>query len=366
MLSTKCYDQYGLPIVHLTQWDSNVVLKLYNYKLGTAPIVHFSKENDESSKAVFSTIEDEIVSVVVPNILLTEPGMLDVCVFQYDTKTDDGHVVRRYKIPIAVKPKPDDYEYIDNTDVIELSTLSARLEALIQEATDTINIKISELETDYNTQVQDIKDAIAEDVDNLDTSIAENRDKLESDITESRTGLEKDVDKALQKMLASVSDGSPRGIFSDPAELAELPAGVYLYINPESEDNGYAFWWDGTDATKLVYYAGMVVNDRSITYEMLTDELKHNAVETVVSYTLPVEDWDDSTQELDVSDDYDVTSNTRADVNLGSAAFNQLVQDGCFGINIENEDGTLIANAFGNVPTDDVAIQITLREVKQG
>ena len=99
---------------------------------------------------------------------------------------------------------------------------------------------------------------------------------------------------------------------------------------------------------------------------MLTDELKHNAVETVVSYTLPVEDWDDSTQELDVSNDYDVTSNTRADVNLGSAAFNQLVQDGCYGINIETEDGTLLANAFGNVPTDDVAIQITLREVKQG
>ena len=113
-----------------------------------------------------------------------------------------------------------------------------------------------------------------------------------------------------------------------------------------------------------MYYAGIVVNDRTITYEMLTDALKHQVVETTISYTLGVESWDNSTQEIDVSDDYSVTSKTRADVRLGSAAYNQIVQDGCYGINIENEDGTLIANAFGNIPTDDVAIQITLREVK--
>lgn len=355
MLSNKCYDQYGLPISHLTQWDSNVILKLHNYKLGAAPVVHFSNENDESSKTVFSTIDNEVVSVVVPNILLTNAGMLDVCVFQYDSETDDGHVVRRYRLPIAAKPKPDDYEYVDNTEVIELSTLSIRLEALIAEATATIDVKIGELKNSYDTQVEEIKDAIADDARDLNESI-----------TESRTSLKNDVDNALQTMLASVSDGSPRGIYSDEAELMEQPAGIYLYINPNSEDNGYAFWWDGASTTKLVYYAGMVVNDRTITFDMLTDSLKKIVSESVVSRVLLADSWSDSVQEVDVSADYNVTENTKADIRFDSEAYNQIVMDGCWGIYIqtnENNDNKLIAHALGNTPTKDVTIQINLREV---
>ena len=356
MTSNKCYDQYDFPITHLTQWDSNVILKMHNYKFDTAPIVHFFTENSATSKTVRATLENEVVSVVVPNSLLLEPAILDVCVFQYDSATDDGHVVRRYKLPIAAKPKPDDYEYVDNTEVIELSSLGIRLEALIAEAEGAVDVKIGELEAAYNQKVQDIKDDIADDVRNLNQSIASNRNKLETDI-----------DNTLQSMLASVSDGSPRGIFSDVAQLSESPTGIYLYINPQSDDNGYVFWWDGQTTTKLLNYMGMVINDGTVAYEMLANSLKNYVCETVVSYILTAQDWDGLTQELDVSEDYTVTSHTKANIEIGAAAYTQLVMDGCGGIYIqtnENNDNKLIAHAIGNVPTEDVAIQITLREVK--
>ena len=356
MTSKNCYDQYGFPVVHLTQWDSNTILKMYNYKCDVAPIVHFSIDGDKSSKTVRSTIENGVVSVVVPNSLLTEPGTLNVCVFQYDEATDDGHVVRRYKLPIEAKPKPDDYEYIDNTDVIELSTLSIRLEALIAEAEGAVDIKIGELKDAYDSTVQSIKDDIKEDVANLNKSISDNRDELKTDI-----------DNALLKMLDTVSDGSPRGVFTDVTQLSDSPSGIYLYVNPESDDNGYIYWWDGETATKLLHYMGMVINDGTVTYEKLADSLKRYVCETVFSYVLTSEGWDGLTQELDVSDEYDVTSHTKANIEIGTAAYTQLVMDGCGGIYIqtnENNDNKLIAHAIGNIPTEDVTIQITLKEVK--
>ena len=356
MTTTKCYDKYDSPITHLTQWDSNVILRMHNYKYEVAPIVHFSTENSETSKTVRSELEDGVVTVVVPNVLLLEPATLDVCVFQYDSVTEDGHVVRRYKLPVVAKPKPDDYEYVDNTEVIELSSLGIRLEALIAEAEGAVDVKIGELEAAYNQTVQDIRDDIADNVSDLNRSIASNRNKLESDIG-----------NTLQLMLASVSDGSPRGIFSDVAQLSGLPKGIYLYINPQNDDNGYVFWWDGQTTTKLLNYMGMVINDGTVTYEMLSDSLKNYACETVVAYTLTAGGWDGLAQELDVSEDYIVTSHTKANIEIGTAAYTQLVMDGCGGIYIqtnENNDNKLIAHAIGNVPTEDVAIQITLREVK--
>lgn len=356
MTSNKCYDRYGLPVTHMTQWDSNATLMIHNYKCDVAPIIHFSTDKSATSKTVRSTIDSGVVSMVVPNALLLEPGVLDICVFQYDVASDDGHVVRRYKLPILAKPKPDDYEYVENTEIIELSTLGTRLEALVAEAEGAVDVKIGELEAAYNQTVQDIRDDIADNVSDLNRSIASNRNKLESDIG-----------NTLQLMLASVSDGSPRGIFSDVAQLAESPTGIYLYINPQSDDHGYVFWWDGQNATKLVNYMGMVINDGTVTYEMLADSLKNYVCETVVSYILTAQDWDGLTQELDVSEDYIVTSHTKANIEIGAAAYTQLVMDGCGGIYIqtnENNDNKLIAHAIDNVPTADMAIQLTLREVK--
>lgn len=165
-------------------------------------------------------------------------------------------------------------------------------------------------------------------------------------------------------MLESVSDGSPRGIYTNVAELADKPSGIYLYVNPSSEDDGYAFWWDGTSATRLVYYAGKIINDKTITYEMLSNALRKSVCETVISRELLADNWDDLSQDIDVSEDYEITSHTKANIDIDSATYEQLVQDGCGGICLQINNNTLIAHAFWNPPIEDVTIQITLKEVK--
>lgn len=151
------YDQYSNRINNLTQWDSNVILQLRNYKYGAAPVVHFSNENSESSYTVYSTLNDGTVSVVVPNILLTTANtIINVFFFQYDSVTDEGRVLYHFTLPVTPKPKPNDYEYVDNTDIIEISTLGLRLEALITEAESTISERISALEGAYNATVEGI------------------------------------------------------------------------------------------------------------------------------------------------------------------------------------------------------------------
>ncbi len=90
-------------------------------------------------------------------------------------------------------------------------------------------------------------------------------------------------------------------------------------------------------------------------------------VKTVLSYILTADGWNGLAQEIDVSDEYSVTSHTKANIDIGAATYDKLVQDGCGGIYIqtnENNDNKLIAHSIGNVPTEDVAIQITLKEVK--
>ena len=341
------YDQYGNKITNLTQWDSNVILKLHNYNYPAAPVVHFANDDSEESYTVHATLEDSVASVVVPNILLTTPGKaINVFFFQYYSVSDEGRVLCHFSLPVAPKPRPNDYEYVDNTEVIELSSLGTKLEALIAEATATINVKIAELEEAY------------------DTSLGE----LRNDISEDRAALEADVHNALQFMVDSVDDGSPRGFFSDVTDLADKPAGVYLYTDPESDNNGYIYYWDGsTLSDRLLYYAGIMVNDGDISYEKLSPTLQKEAVSKVIELTLLASEWDEGEYIIDVSNDYVVTAHTKADIDIDSSLFDVLRNNGCLGIYIQTEDrdgDVLVAYAIGSAPAQDITIQLSIKETK--
>ena len=64
---------------------------------------------------------------------------------------------------------------------------------------------------------------------------------------------------------------------------------------------------------------GMVINDNTITYEMLANSLKGYVCETVLSYILTADGWNGLAQEIDVSDEYSVTSHTKANIDIGAA-----------------------------------------------
>ena len=88
---------------------------------------------------------------------------------------------------------------------------------------------------------------------------------------------------------------------------------------------------------------------------------------SVFSYTLSSSSWNNNQQSISVPANYVVTGDTIADVDFNTAAYNQLVADGCTGIYISstysNSTLLLTANALGNTPVHDISIQVTLTAV---
>lgn len=389
MASVKLFDKYGNEIDHLTQWDMNVTLKITDFNYDIAPVCHFAKRYDKEAITVTSTLSDNTVSVVVPNILLSDENKraepIKMYVFLYESEEKSGRTIYVIDLPVETKPKPNDYEYEDNVEVVQLSELRVKLEALIARAEGTIDTKIDELGNSYQATITEIKESIQDDVDNLNrqitnsntalineirasesqlsSEITEARTNLNTEITNSRTSLNAEIQAALNTLINGIRDGSPKGVFTDVSELAEKESGIYLCVNSQSNDDGYIFYWDGeTLSDRLLYYAGMIINDGTITYEKFADSLKQK-VGTIVYYTLKAYKWINKEQEMNISSNvYNVTENTNAIIHLDSDTYDLLSEYGCESLSINNSlDGhKLIAQIEGNVPDVDFTIQLTL------
>ena len=68
MTTVKLFDRNGLEIDHLTRWDYNVKLQIYDFPFDVAPICHFAKRLDKKCLVVTSTLSNGIVTVDIPNI----------------------------------------------------------------------------------------------------------------------------------------------------------------------------------------------------------------------------------------------------------------------------------------------------------
>ena len=380
MASVKLFDKYGNEIDHLTQWDMNVTLKITDFNYDIAPVCHFAKRYDKEAITVTSTLSDNTVSVVVPNILLSDENKraepIKMYVFLYESEEKSGRTIYVIDLPVETKPKPNDYEYEDNVEVVQLSELRVKLEALITKAEETINTKIDELSNSYQATIMEIKSSIQADVENLNTQITnantnlikeirDNNTQLTSDIQAAKSQLNSEIETALNTLLNGIGDGSPKGIFATVSDLTDKPSGIYLMVNPESTDNGYIFYWSGTElSNKLLYYAGMVINNGSVTYEKLAEDVKGKFYR-FLDYVLRANDWVDGKQVVDISDDYTTTSKTKVDIEISEITNNQMLRDDCAAIYIttnEENDGELLAHYIGNPPTADITVQLNIVE----
>ena len=380
MASVKLFDRYGNEIDHLTQWDMNVTLKITDFNYDIAPVCHFAKRYDKEAITVTSTLSDNTVSVVVPNILLSDENKraepIKMYVFLYESEEKSGRTIYVIDLPVETKPKPNDYEYEDNVEVVQLSELRVKLEALITKAEETINTKIDELSNSYQATIMEIKSSIQADVENLNTQITnantnlikeirDNNTQLTSDIQAAKSQLNSEIETALNTLLNGIGDGSPKGIFATVSDLTDKPSGIYLMVNPESTDNGYIFYWSGTElSNRLLYYAGMVINNGSVTYEKLAEDVKGKFYR-FLDYVLLANDWVDGKQVVDISDDYTTTSKTKVDIEISEITNNQMLRDDCAAIYIttnEENDGELLAHYIGNPPTADITVQLNIVE----
>lgn len=391
MANVKLFDKYGNEIDHLTQWDMNVTLKIMDFNYDIAPVCHFAKRYDKEAITVTSTLSDNIVSVVVPNILLSNDNKradpIKMYVFLYESDEKSGRTIYVVDLPVETKPKPNDYEYEDNVEVVQLSELRVKLESLIAKAEDTIDTKIEELGNTYQNTITEIQTAIRDDVENLNTQITnantnligeirnnnmqlateirDNNAQLTSDIQSAKSHLNTEIKTALNTLLNGIEDGSPKGVFTNPDELTNKPSGIYLMVNSESIDNGYIFYWDGTElSNRLLYYAGVVINNGSVTYEKLAENVKKRFYQ-FIEYILTAKSWVDGKQIIDISNDYTTTAKTKVDVEIGAVTYSQMLKDDCAAIYVttnEENDGELLAHCIGNPPTVDIAVQLNIIE----
>ena len=391
MVSVKLFDKYGNEIDHLTQWDINVTLKIYGFNYEIAPVCHFAKRYDKVAYTATSELSNGTVSVIVPNILLGEENPkcnpIKLYVFLYESELNTGRTLYEVDLPIVPKLRPLDYEYEDNREIIILSELKVRLESLVARTEETIGTKFDNLENSYHAKITEIKGEIAEDVNNLNrqiinsntaliseiqqsksqlnSEINESKEILSSDITNSRNTLEADIQNALDSMIHGIRDGSPKGVFSSVGDLENKPSGIYLLSNSNDVNNGYIYYWDGEHLSdRLLYYAGIVINNGSITYEKLAEEVKKR-FGVFMDYILEADRWINGKQEVDISDTYTVTTKTVVNVEISTMANIQMLNDDCSAIYIttnEENDGELLAHYVGNKPTSDITVQLNIVE----
>lgn len=129
MFDITCLDRYGDTIQTLTQWDINQSIYIEDSGFTNPPQFHFCNKNTEKALVVQSTLNSDGVLVVpVPNLLITEPYTISMYVYLFEDNA--GKTIETIQIPVRQRPQPDDFEFEDNTEIINLSNIAAEMKAL--------------------------------------------------------------------------------------------------------------------------------------------------------------------------------------------------------------------------------------------
>lgn len=148
-------DERGNYINQLTQWDLNREIVIKDFEYNTSPVFHFCNQSSDESIVVNGELNNNTISVKIPNILLenTIPILVYVCLC--DNEKNIVATINHFEIPIRKRAKPKDYVYVQNTDYIRISDLKDELETFIdnsKKALDNISLEIGTL-TSNATQV---------------------------------------------------------------------------------------------------------------------------------------------------------------------------------------------------------------------
>lgn len=147
MFEVQCLDSYGNTINYFTQWDvdQKIIIpidscSLQNAKLPPSPAyarpeVHFGNSARNETLLVRSDfVDEETISVDVPNILLQEPYPLFVYVYLTDPKdVSSQKIILQNEIPIRKRQKPSDYFYIENIRRITAEMIKEEIEAVVDQ-----------------------------------------------------------------------------------------------------------------------------------------------------------------------------------------------------------------------------------------
>lgn len=134
-MSIICYDSDGNVLKRLYQWDTNQTIAVGGLDVSETPVFHFCNRISREALVVTPTVIDDRIEVNVPNILLQQTD--SIIAYLYEPMDDDGgRTMHTIQIPVVPRPKPSDYEYVENVEYPSYAILSARLSSLISTMTD--------------------------------------------------------------------------------------------------------------------------------------------------------------------------------------------------------------------------------------
>ncbi len=176
------YESYTTDQVY--QWDQNHTLRIVGLNLDYAPAIHFANKKSTETIVVHSTRDGEEVTAPVPNLLLQEPYNIIAYIHIYDVEDKDAKTIEVINIPLIKRIKPSEYQFEDNSDIMNFERLETDIADFIAKMTEDFETYKAELQKEIETKETNIKNYAGERdlfwvenvLDNTQVSI-ENGDK---------------------------------------------------------------------------------------------------------------------------------------------------------------------------------------------
>ena len=165
----NCYGNYTTDSVY--QWDLNHTLQITGLTTEQPPTVHFCNKKSDTAIVVQSEMSDGVITVPIPNQFLEEPYNIIAYVHVYDD--NNAKTIEVVNIPLTKRPKPDDYQFTENIDIMNFE----RLEKDFADFTDLIEGEFEQLEnnmSDYKSDIDALIDEMERDLSTVDGKKANN------------------------------------------------------------------------------------------------------------------------------------------------------------------------------------------------
>ena len=158
----NCYGNYTTDNVY--QWDQNHTLRITGANIDDISAVHFCNKKCDMATVVNATKIENYIEVPIPNALLQEPYNIIAYVHAYN----DNHAktIEIINIPLIKRLKPDEYEFIDNKDIVNFERLEKDIRDFISDMTNDYKEFTTTIDQDQREFKSNFMDEYNEKVDN--------------------------------------------------------------------------------------------------------------------------------------------------------------------------------------------------------
>ena len=131
----NCYGTYKTDSVY--QWDQNHILQITGDNVKDISAIHFCNKMSTEAVVVNATLEGDTITASIPNDLLQDPYNIIAYVHSYSS--NNAKTIEVVTIPLIKRPRPSDYQFVDNVEIVNF-------ERLEKDIRDFINLMTGEFE----------------------------------------------------------------------------------------------------------------------------------------------------------------------------------------------------------------------------